>query len=98
MWALVHVTSFMALSISLSRGGAPSPTVVEKVVGPAATIMVMVLTPILTMLDRYRVGALLMFGNMGYGARWLVLSTIIGAASAEVVLHVVVRFAATGAS
>ena len=45
----------------------------------------------LMMVDRRRVGAPLLFGNMGYSVRWLVGSTIVMAACAEVVLHAVVR-------
>ncbi len=58
---------------------------------PMATLGSLVLVMIVAEIDRRRIGAPLIFANLGYSARWIALTTAALTLGGEAVLQVAVR-------
>ena len=64
--------------------------------GASATFVSVILTVALATLDRRRIGAPLLFANMGYSSWWLIITTGAILVVSELVLRVSVSIAASG--
>ena len=88
IWVLLHVGLAMVLRVGSSLPGTSPTSLRESLVGGAATVVALCATAVLTALDRLRIGAPMLFANMGYSSRWLLLSSMAVAVLAETLLHV----------
>jgi hypothetical protein len=87
IWLGLHVVLAMVLLLSGALPGASRTSLREIAVGGAATTVALGATVVLTALDRRRIGAPLLFANMGYSPVWLMLSSAAVAMLAETLLH-----------
>lgn len=98
IWVGVRVIVMMTLAgVPFGRTiSAPPIPFTTMLTGASATFVSVILTVALATLDRRRIGAPLLFANMGYSAWWLTITTGAILVVSELVLRVSVRIAASG--
>ena len=91
IWFVVRVIVVMALAFSLNAPSEPQVPLGVMVVGTSPTLVSFVFAVALATVDRRRVGAPLLFANLGYSTWWLVGTSAVVVVTAEILARMVLR-------
>ena len=95
----VGVRGLATIAFALSVAFAPAGTVKESPIAmatsPDAALLSIILVVLVAEIDSRRVGAPLLFANLGYSWRWSVATTAALAIGLEVLLQVLLRVVGT---
>ena len=86
---LVIIT--VALSAALSPPGLVRESLMAMSMSAGAVFVSLIVVVLATEVDRRRIGAPLLYANLGYSARWTALTTLLLSMGAEALLQVAVR-------
>jgi hypothetical protein len=93
LWIVVRIAIAAVLGAGSGIPGMPPAPFREHLLGPTAAFGTCVLTLLLSAIDRHRVGASMIFGNLGISWQWLVTSSLAYCAALEVILQLIARTA-----
>ncbi len=96
IWVGVRILVLVAVSMPSFAPHATRDTPITIATGPIATMVSFVVVMLLAEIDRRRIGAPLLFANLGYSARWSAITTGAIVVAAEVLLRVAIGIAAGG--
>ena len=87
----VLVIISVALSAALSPPGLVRESLMTMSMSAGAAFVSLVVVVLATEVDRRRIGAPLLYANLGYSERWTALTTLLLAIVAEALLQAAVR-------
>jgi len=94
IWIGVRLLVTIAFVFSTAFGGPPGMVVespVKMATAPSAALVSIIVVLLASEIDRRRIGAPLLFANLGYSARWSAMTTGALAIGFEALLQVLLR-------
>lgn len=94
IWVGVRLLVLVAVSMPSFAPHATRDSPITIATGTIATMVSFIVVMLLAEIDRRRIGAPLLFANLGYSAHWSAITTGAIVVAAEVLLRVVIGIAA----